>query len=175
MKYHTFYIALLILIVSCNGAESELFQATLDSGGLDLINSPVFVEVNNPDLNDNDVLCVSTEAGVIPAQVQSVSDTEKRIWWHATQPAGEVVIYSFSADGDCYEQVYTWASVGDFSTQLQFGNQPLMQYEHPAYNPDEIEQTKKPFHHLFDPSGGELITKGPGGLYHSSQRYIFWI
>jgi hypothetical protein len=173
MKYHVFFLVLLFLIVSCNGAESELFQASLDSGGLDLVNSPVFVEVNNPDLNDNDILCVSAEDGVIPAQVQSISDTNKRIWWQATQPAGEVVTYSFNVNGNCYDQVFTWTPEDDFSTQLQFGNQAVLQYVHPEYNPEEVEQTKKPFHHLFDPSGGELITKGPGGLY-THHRGIFF-
>ena len=35
------------------------------------------------------------------------------------------------------------------------------------------EQTYKVFHHLYDPSGKRLITKGPGGLY-THHRGLFY-
>jgi hypothetical protein len=173
MKNLALFIIPILLFVSCNESDNNLLQLTLDSGDLDLVNSPVYADVNQPDLGDNDILCVHSESGVSPAQVQALSDTEKRIWWQATQSAGSVETYEFHRNGDCHEQAYNWHSAGDFSTQLQYGDQVLMQYEHPVYDPEEVEQTKKPFHHIYDPSGSQLITKGPGGLY-THHRGIFF-
>jgi hypothetical protein len=170
---HSLYIILSLLFIACNGNGDDLFEVTFDPGNFEWTNTPVYVEINHPDLSDNQVLCVHSETEVVPAQVQSLSGTEKRIWWQVTQPANQLNTYSFSVNGSCYDQTFEWTEAGDYSARLQYGDVPLLQYEHPVYNPDDIEHTKKPFHHLYDPAGGQLITKGPGGLY-SHHRGIFF-
>lgn len=51
---------------------------------------------------------------------------------------------------------------------LTFGDRPVLRYMHTsldASSPERREETYKPFHHVFDPAGSSILTKGPGGLY----------
>jgi hypothetical protein len=165
-------ILTLFIFTACGGANGDL-QVTLPPGDHDLQNSPVYTDVENSSFEDNTVLCADSGNEVVPAQVEKLSDDLQRIWWTASKPAAESVTYSFRANGSCYDRVFAWESAGRQSSLLRLDNQPVMQYEHPVFDPNDIEHTKKPFHHLFDPAGDQLITKGPGGLY-SHHRGIFF-
>lgn len=165
--------AVLIFSACVEVNDDQVLQVTLPSGDLNLINTPVYIDIEDRSFEEISVLCVYTENEVIPAQVEKLSETKHRIWWTASKPASDSVTYSFRIGGDCYDQVLTWESAGDQSSLLRMGDQPVLQYEHPVYDSNDVEQTKKPFHHLFDPAGDKLITKGPGGLY-SHHRGIFF-
>lgn len=60
---------------------------------------------------------------------------------------------------------------------LSFGAEPVLRY-HYAYDPstpERLQETYKPFHHVFAPKTGERLTKGPGGLYpHHRGLYVGW-
>jgi hypothetical protein len=60
---------------------------------------------------------------------------------------------------------------------LLFGDEPVLRYMY-AYDdstPERREQTYKPYHHVFGPGTGQIITKGPGGLYpHHRGLYVAW-
>jgi hypothetical protein len=60
--------------------------------------------------------------------------------------------------------------------ELHYGNRPVMRYVHPTLDessPRAREETFKVFHHVYDPAGKRLITKGPGGLY-THHRGLFY-
>ena len=59
------------------------------------------------------------------------------------------------------------------STDLVIGERPVLRYMHTAFDPENIELTKKVFHHVFSPDGSRLITKGPGGLYPHHRGIYF--
>jgi hypothetical protein len=72
--------------------------------------------------------------------------------------------------------VFRWHDTpGDFR-ELRLGKRPVLRY---VYRPLDLtskesrEETYKVFHHLFDPSGQRLVTKGPGGLY-THHRGLFY-
>jgi len=71
---------------------------------------------------------------------------------------------------------FRWHDVAGEYAELTFGGRPVLRY---VYTPlDESseasrELTYKVFHHLFDPSGARLVTKGPGGLY-THHRGLFY-
>ncbi|MDX1639949.1 MAG: DUF6807 family protein, partial [Balneolaceae bacterium] len=50
---------------------------------------------------------------------------------------------------------------------------PAVEYVYPDFNIKKAEETMRPFHHIYDPDGSQLITKGPGGRY-SHHRGIFY-
>ncbi len=66
------------------------------------------------------------------------------------------------------EQVFHWDDTAGDHDDLVFGNRAVLRY---MYHPlDESStyarmETFKPYHHVFDPTGEILLTKGPGGLW----------
>ena len=62
---------------------------------------------------------------------------------------------------------------GPRSRDLLLGERRVLRYMHTPFDPADVENTKKPFHHVFAPDGSQLLTKGPGGLY-SHHRGIFF-
>ncbi|MEW4562869.1 DUF6807 family protein [Bremerella sp. JC770] len=59
---------------------------------------------------------------------------------------------------------------------LMFGDRPVLRYMYEAVDTsteDRRKETMKVYHHLFDPTGQHLLTKGPGGLFQH-HRGIFY-
>ncbi|PQO27914.1 hypothetical protein C5Y96_16150 [Blastopirellula marina] len=59
---------------------------------------------------------------------------------------------------------------------LLFGDRPVLRYMYEAVDSsseDRRHETMKVYHHLFDPEGKNLLTKGPGGLFQH-HRGIFY-
>lgn len=171
MKKIFFVSVALFFITACDGTD-VVYRTTIDSGDADLVNAPVYVDLNETLFNQTESLCVSSGGERLPAQAETVAGTV-RVWWLANQRAGESVDYAILANGECPAEEFRWERTDDESLLLSLGNQPVLQYEHPVYDPEDVEQTKKPFHHLFDPAGNERITKGPGGRF-SHHRGIFF-
>lgn len=76
-------------------------------------------------------------------------------------------------DRNCAESEYEWVESGNRSLQLQYDDQPFIQYEYPVFDVFNVPKTNKPFHHVFDHLTGNMITKGSGGLY-SHHKGIFF-
>ncbi len=68
---------------------------------------------------------------------------------------------------------FHWKDQPKKHMDLLFKDRPVLRYMCTPFNPEKIEQTKKPFHHVFSPDGSQLITKGVGGKY-SHHRGIFF-
>ncbi len=170
------YFAILAvgLMVACNSEQSSETVFTVDSNGEPFHALPVYTDLPQDLLDVAGNICLQSNTDqIVSGQIEEVSDAQYRLWWLASSNDGEPVRYSLVADAECGSESFNWHRITDESIQLRLGQQALIQYEHPVYNPDEVEMTKKPFHHLFDPAGGDLITKGPGGLY-SHHRGIFF-
>lgn len=59
---------------------------------------------------------------------------------------------------------------------LLYGDRPVMRYMYEAVdttNEERRHETMKVYHHLYDPKGEHLLTKGPGGLFQH-HRGIFY-
>ncbi|GIS62311.1 MAG: hypothetical protein CM1200mP2_45360 [Planctomycetaceae bacterium] len=52
---------------------------------------------------------------------------------------------------------------------------PVVRYMYKAYENDPAKRDldNKPFHHVFDPAGTRLLTKGTGGLYTHHQGLFY--
>jgi hypothetical protein len=169
MKKLTAIIFLFIMVSNCSESDVETFEFTLEGTGLEDV--PVYKDITVTDLPD--VFCLEMNDRLLPAQAEPISESETRVWWLATQDADETAEYLIRREEQCTETEYSWTRTGDESLQLLNNGRPLLQYEHPVFDYDNIEGTKKPFHHVFDPLSGEIITKGPGGLY-SHHRGIYF-
>jgi hypothetical protein len=62
------------------------------------------------------------------------------------------------------------------SRELRFGTRPVLRYMYSQLDESTKEArsaTFKPYHHMYDPAGQRLVTKGPGGLF-PHHRGIFY-
>lgn len=140
----------------------------------DMIHTPVFLDFPDGTFEAGVPICVMNGTEVHPAQLEITGQQEQRIWWIASQPAGSRAEVSITSGEECPQPApFTWESITSESRLLVLDAQPVLQYEFPEFDPDDIEHTKKPYHHVFDPGTGEKITKGVGGLY-SHHRGIFF-
>jgi hypothetical protein len=75
------------------------------------------------------------------------------------------------------ETSFSWHDQPGEYTELRFGSRPVLRYMYKALDDSSKEQrelTFKVFHHLFDPSGQRLVTKGPPGGLYPHHRGLFY-
>ena len=169
MRNLSIFLLLALFVVACGeGVEEQTFEFTARH---DLDNELVNVNLPLDDLSGD--FCLEVNGETYPAQPERLTATRALLWWRATQPAGTTVEYTVKRNTDCSERTYAWERVGGQSLKLLVDGRPLIQYEHPVFDVDNIEETKKPFHHVFSPVSDDFITKGPGGLF-SHHRGIFF-
>jgi len=70
-------------------------------------------------------------------------------------------------------EIFSWHDAPGEYTELRFGSRPVLRYVYKALDDKHREETFKVYHHLYDPTGQHLVTKGPGGLY-THHRGIFY-
>jgi hypothetical protein len=71
---------------------------------------------------------------------------------------------------------FAWKTTGPGQTELLWGERPVLRYMHPTLDestPEKRGETYKPYHHVFDPQGKVLLTKGPGGLFPHHRGLFF--
>ncbi len=121
---------------------------------------------------------VESPAGKSAGQLETLPSKKTRLWWIVEDlAAGAERVYRLKllpekATGPSF----AWKdSSGDHgaSLDLVLGDRRVLRYMHTPFDPADVEKTKKPFHHVFDPDGSQLITKGAGGLY-SHHRGIYF-
>lgn len=172
MKKYTLPIIFIFLLTACN---NDTITLSISASDYDLDNVPVYTDIDASAIQTNSDVCLEINGQIIPAQLEKQYDGNDQIWWIANLRAGETASYTLLTDGNCTSQTtqFSWEDVNNNSKRLNSNGQPVLQYEYPVYDPNNIEATKKPFHHVYGPAGDQLITKGPGGLY-THHRGIFF-
>jgi hypothetical protein len=68
---------------------------------------------------------------------------------------------------------FTWKNEPGQYAELICGTRPVVRYMCKTLDPDNLEETYKVYHHLYDPAGKRLVTKGPGGKYPHHRGLFF--
>jgi hypothetical protein len=70
---------------------------------------------------------------------------------------------------------FSWNDSAGKHVELLFAKRPVLRYMYQAYENDPAKRdlNNKPFHHLFDPTGQRLVTKGSGGFETHHQGLFF--
>lgn len=71
---------------------------------------------------------------------------------------------------------FAWLEGGPGVAELRFDDRPVMRAMLPTLDestPEKRAETYKPYHHLFDPTGQLLLTKGSGGLFPHHRGLFF--
>ena len=82
-----------------------------------------------------------------------------------------------SAKPCCPSGKYVWKDTAGKYMDLEIGGKKALRYmyEHDISSEDERMRTYKPFYHVFDMEGENLITKGDGGRYtHHRGIFLGW-
>jgi hypothetical protein len=91
--------------------------------------------------------------------------------------AGETATFQVTLSTDPPKgDLFRWQDTPGQQMDLFFGDRPVLRYMYAPLDDstkDKRELTYKVFHHLFDPAGKRLVTKGPGGLY-THHRGLFY-
>jgi len=188
-------VTVLLLLASAASAASKTVDIIVSAGKFDRVNVPVSVPLTLPaDLAGGQVLLSGSGGKALPAQLTApsllahppaITGTEVARELHFVLPelkAGATAQLKASIDTNANPSKI--AKIADFAWQdtpgeydeLKYKGNPVLRYVyHPLdeSTPARREQTFKVFHHLFDPAGKQLVTKGPGGLY-THHRGLFY-
>ncbi len=136
--------------------------------------APYAVEwTGNEVLGEDSSVHLTSNGERIPAQVEAAEDGRTLLWFMATVPAGETREYVVVPDAPEAGKRFAWAPEDNGATLLTFDGVPVLEYIHPRFDPENIEDTKKPFHHVFSPDGTRHLTKGLGGLFPHHRGIYF--
>lgn len=71
------------------------------------------------------------------------------------------------------ETASRWEHTDKQFAELLVGDRPVLRYMCAPLDPKAREQTYKVFHHVYDPTGQRIVTKGPGGRF-THHRGLFY-
>lgn len=154
------------------------FQVEVAAGKWDRRATPVFLEVEASALEGRKNAIV-TAAGTAarPGQI-AVDGDRARIWWIVDELGAwqteryAITLRAEDPEGERYRLRDGSADEREF-TDLLWGDRPVLRYMRTPFDLENIELTKKPFHHVFTPGGERLLTKGAGGLYPHHRGVYF--
>lgn len=188
---------LAMVLVFCGYALQSRGQDTLhltvEAGELDRTNAVVATDIRIPQQvqNAKSVTLKAANGETIEAQISDPGShimlegkTEKTIrevqFILGDLKKGETLtLQSTSWNEQVSETVegrFHWTKDEGKSIELRYGDKSVFRYMHEALDessPQRREETYKVYHHLFDPAGQIIITKGPGGKY-THHRGLFY-
>lgn len=174
MAHRILLFALLIPAASCAAGDTDpTMEVAVTATGYGHDYTPVSVDVELSPEMEGPICVRGGEGSETPGQFEALSDSRARVWWMADLPAESTSRFAIEFGRDCSAGAFSWRPIGESATDLLYLDRPVLQYVHPVYDPEDVDGTRRPFHHVYDPSGRRHITKGAGGLY-SHHRGIFF-
>jgi hypothetical protein len=180
-----FLAAVLAITTACSfdaTTEAETLRLKVSAPKTDCVDVPVCAILELPEslagisADDISATVEQTRAGLTmvyglwqPAQVMMIGPKTAQLWWIAVQlRAGETTRWraTLTREDKARWQALSWQdNKGEF-LDLLFGGRKVTRYMY-AYdtsNPQRLFETYKPFLHVFDARGENLLTNGPDGV-----------
>jgi hypothetical protein len=177
--------ALTLLAVSAAMAQdAHQLTLTVTAGKHDRRQTPVKVPLEIPKLLSGALIVplkaesgetivgqLSTSGGLLSEEVQSQEGTVGR-YLHFVLPelaAGKTLTLNGEVRLEIHKlpAVFLWKDSGQYA-ELSYSRRPVLKYMYAPLDettPEKRAETYKPYHHVYDPQGKFLVTKGPGGLF----------
>lgn len=193
-KPHLFLLAAL-LACSLGGADSSAaefsYRFQVAGGSQDRKQTPVVVPLAVPEglaegsvniTSDKDLKLVGqlTQPALLhdPAKTEAGQKAVELNFVLPELKAGETLSLTATiSDAAPTKNGFAWKDMPkEQHTDLLFGERPVLRYMYaPVDNssPETRGATYKPYHHVFDPQGKRLVTKGPGGLFPHHRGLYF--
>lgn len=119
--------------------------------------------------------------GVARLDVQVVDVKNKKAevcWFIPDLPAGAEQVWTVSVTRrQGGSKGFSWREKAQEYLDFLLEGRPVARYmcAYDTSNKDRLQETYKPYLHVFDAGGADFITKGPGGLYpHHRGLFIGW-
>jgi len=190
------WLALLVLAGSVRGAEKTYTRKfTVEAGKHERRNTPLKIEVLLPfegKLSTREVVLKDSDGKVVPAQmalpkryrsVVAVPLGHTRVVLHWVLPrldAGSSTTFTAtfgqrSGKSDRARGGFAWRDTAGRHADILRDGRPVIRYMYKAYDndPGKRDLDNKPFHHMYDPHGSRIVTKGTGGLYTHHQGLFY--
>ncbi len=163
----------LALVSQAVFAAAPAYEITIRAGAYDRINVPVMISIPDFVVPAQPVSVQLTDANGtrIPAQLTgprllAAKSTGAEIHFILNKlNAGQSMQLkaTFSNEHQLTESAYVWRDKPGLSTELHFGNRPILRYHYEQLDestPESRVRTYKPFHHVFSPLGDRIVTNG---------------
>ncbi|MEX2186326.1 MAG: DUF6807 family protein [Pirellulales bacterium] len=180
MKRRTLFSAFLAALICASHGRGADFSVTIDAGTRDLVGVPVAGEIKLPaGQGIGGWTYVFFQGGgdgapqlgqILPPGLAARESGENAAELRFVVPslkAGETMKLSARSTNKPFGR-FSWSDTPGKSTELRFDDRPVLRYMYEAVDNSSKErrgETYKVYHHVFDPEGDRLLTKGPGGLF----------
>jgi hypothetical protein len=176
LKYPVILGLLGALCCSVSGCSSyqQQFRVTVEAGASHRIATPVFIDVGLPAVDAGMAAVAQADGEQYPAQIENLGNAMARIWWIIDDlPAGTSRDYLLKIGARVDAPGFQWLDTPGQHTELRLDDTAQLRYVYAAYAPDNLDETRNPYHHVFSPDGTEMITKGAGGKYPHHRGIFF--
>jgi len=179
-----------LCLVNLGSAAEKTYRLTVRAGGHDRVNTPVCVPITIPqELAKAGQAALTTSDGKrLPAQLTPpclLAETAAapagmvRCELHFILPElkkGQSLELAAAFSDGAAQPGFAWRGEPGQWAELSHRGRPVMRYMYQALDASTKESrdaTSKVYHHLYDPTGKLLVTKGPGGLF-THHRGLFY-
>jgi len=184
-------LSALVLLCGPAFASAQILDITVAAGKSERSNEPVRVQIQVPvDMLKKPARLTDSTGKPLPSQITRPGLlAEKLPPWRTFEQrelnfllpslkAGETarLKLALGAEQLTPEAGFNATDKDKESSEIRYKDRPILRYMHPSLDESSKEKrelTFKVFHHLYDPAGKRLVTKGPGGLY-THHRGIFY-
>jgi hypothetical protein len=173
-------LALLLALVQ----DSQTLEITVEAGRHDRVHTPVrtLLTVKDALRGPVQVRLADGAGGILPAQLGEPDPAGGAVRpLHFILPslkAGASAVYTVTITaGTATDPAgFRWKDTPGEHAELSHGARPVLRYVYPGIDEsskEARERTYKVFHHLYDPAGRRLVTKGAGGQF-THHRGLFY-
>lgn len=116
----------------------------------------------------------------LPGQIVLRDAGQAELWWILPQARKGVAtewVAKLTRGASAYPSQFAWRDSPGAHLDLLYEGRPVTRYmcARDKSTPARAHETYKVYHHVFDPTGGHVITKGAGGRYtHHRGIFIGW-
>ncbi len=180
--------SIVVMLWPAVGLAQQVLELSVAAGDFDRVNEPVVVPIHvaeqfagKPcrlvDGAGKAVPCQLTENGILTEGRGRAAKTRDLHFILPGLKAGETASFKLTLGAELTPEAgFNVSEKANEYSEIRWKDRPILRYVHPPLDEtskETREQTYKVFHHLYDPSGKRLITKGPGGLY-THHRGLFY-
>jgi hypothetical protein len=166
-------LALLILLPQ----QSATLEISVEAGSLDRKNTVVTVPVTVPGPSVGATTAILEDGSGKTLQGQVADGKELRFILPELK-AGATATYkvTFIREASRTDLAFAWKDDPHDHADLSIGPRPVLRYMYKALDESSKEartDTFKVYHHVYDPKGDKLLTKGVGGLFPHHRGLFF--
>ena len=175
--------SLCVVLLSCLTtfalAAGRSYELTLRAGNHDRTDTPIAVLIAAPD-GMKSVALTADDGTRLPAQLtppgllnESAKGKRELHFILPSLKKGQSLKLSAELSSDPSPPGFSWKDTSGQYAELSLGQRPVLRYMCIKLTDQTREDAFKVYHHLYNPAGTGLVTKGPGGQY-THHRGIFF-